>query len=83
MAMTLFAFLGIADVDEGLTQSLLEIIVHDGRGLADTDGVIVNSGSDANHSGVIPDAVWSCRTRLSTHPHSPGGRRHRCRGCPP
>ena len=53
----LFAFLGIADVDEGLTQSLLEIIVHDGRGLADADGVIVNSGSDANHSGVIPDAV--------------------------
>src|SRR5699024_8986637 len=27
------------------------------RGLANADGVIVDSGSDANHSGVIPDAV--------------------------
>src|SRR5699024_585800 len=53
----LFALFSVADIDESLGQGGLEVVFHDGRGLADADGIVVDGGSDAHHGGVVPDAV--------------------------
>ena len=49
------AFFGVADVDEGILQSGLELIGHDLRGLAHADSIVVNGRSYTNDIGFVPD----------------------------
>ena len=46
---------GVADVDEGILQSGLELIGHDLRGLAHADSIVVNGRSYTNDIGFVPD----------------------------